>query len=112
MSKLNTVLAEAYNWGETPTEAARKRIEAAAASFVAEELDPLGAAAAEEADEFRSWQNARAAFEAAYATYSSTWLEEDRVAAQWAQKGLGVANNYMRAAMTAKEFVAAALLAA
>lgn len=108
----SAVLLAALIWHHTPSEEARLYIETEARLAARWGADPLGVAAAEEAVHRETWVQATQNFEAAYAAYAASGSETDRLAAGHAQLALESASLYLRAAMTAREFIAAALLAA
>lgn len=104
-------LYAALFWINNPSEAYRRQIETEA-RLAARGDDPLGVAEAEETALREAWVQAKEEFERVYAAYAASKTEEDRLAAGHAQLALSSANLYLRAAMIAREFIAAALLAA
>ena len=82
------------------------------AKLAAKGADPLGAAEAEEVSLREALAQAKEEFERSYAAYAASKSETDRSAEGHALLALQSASMYLRAAMTAKEFVAAAVLAA
>ena len=104
-------LYAALFWIQQPSEAYRRQIEAAA-KIAARGDDPLGAAEAEETALREAWVQAKEEFERVYAAYAASKAEEDRLASGHALLALESAGLYLRAAMIAREFVAAAVLTA
>ena len=104
-------LYAALFWIQQPSEAYRRQIEAEA-RLAAKGADPLGAAEAEETALREAWVQAMWEFERVYAAYAASKSEEDRLAAGHALLALESARLYLWAAMIAREFVAAALVAA
>jgi hypothetical protein len=111
MNMASDTLYAALFWINAPSETRRREIEAEARR-AAKGADPLGAAEAEEATHQEAWVQAKWEFERLYAAYAASKSEEDRLEAGHAQLALESAGRYLRAAMIAKEFVAAALVAA
>lgn len=105
-----TLLA-ALSWYRAPSEEARRYIETEA-RLAARGADPLGVAEAEETALREAWVQAIGDFEDAHTVYTAAKTEEARLAAGHALLALESAHLYFKAAMTAKEFVGAALLAA
>ena len=110
MSKLNLAQAQAYNWMQDPCEQNRRRIEVAARE-AALEPDVIGRAMTLEDEFLEKWLVARAEF---YTAYESMTPDDEafRAWAQRAQEEMENARKGFEAMMIAKDFVAAALLAA
>lgn len=107
----SATLLAALSWYHAPSEEARRYIETEARR-AARGDDPLKAAEVEEAALREAWEQAKWEFERVYAAYAATKSEEARLAAGHAQLALESANLYLRAAMIAREFISAAVLAA
>lgn len=82
------------------------------AKAAARGADPLKAAEAEEATHREAWVQAKEEFERIYAAYAASKSETDRLAEGHALLALQSASMYLRAAVTAREFISAAVLAA
>ncbi len=107
----SAVLLAALSWLHAPSEEARLYIETEA-RLAARGANALEAAAAEEAVHRDAWLQATQEFEKAYAAYAAEKTEEARLAAGHAQLALESASLYLRAAMTAREFIAVAMVVA
>lgn len=107
----SAVLLAALTWFHAPSVENLKYIETEA-RLAAKGANALEVAAAEETIHREAWLQATERFETAYAAYAASGSETDRLAAGHALMALESANLYLRAAMTAREFIAAALLAA
>ena len=105
------ILYASLFWVNTPTEAYRRRLETEA-RLATQGADPLGAAEAEEAIHKASWIQAKAEFERVFAVFAASKSETDRLEAGHAQLALESAGRYLRAAMIAREYISAALVAA
>ena len=105
-----TLLAE-LSWYHTPSEENRKYLEVEARA-AARGHAPLEAAAKEENAHRKAWVQATKNFEEVYAAYAASKTEEDRLAAGHALMALESASMYLKAAMTAREFIAVAMVVA
>jgi hypothetical protein len=111
MDMASDVLYAAIYWIQRPSEVYRREIETRAKA-AARGDDPLGVAEAEETALREAWVQAKEEFERVYAAYAASKTEEARLAAGHAQLALESDGLYLRAAMIAREFIAAALLTA